>query len=34
MSHIPGFEEATEHACKELQKKYGIHIVTSTEFML
>lgn len=34
MSPIPGFEKSTEHALKELQKKYGIHIVNSTEFML
>ncbi|MEK5067577.1 hypothetical protein [Sporosarcina sp. FSL K6-1508] len=34
MSPIPGFEESTEHACKELQKNTGIHIVKSTEFML
>jgi len=34
MSAIPGFEESTEHAFKELQKNYGIHIVKSTEFTL
>ncbi|HJF32231.1 MAG TPA: hypothetical protein K8V56_10735 [Sporosarcina psychrophila] len=34
MSPIHGFEESTEHACKELQENYGIHIVKSTEFKL
>ena len=34
MSPIPGFEESTELAFKELQKNYGIHIVKSTEIML
>lgn len=34
MSPIPGFEESTEHAFKELQKNTGIHIVKSTEFRL
>ncbi|GKV66507.1 MULTISPECIES: cysteine hydrolase family protein [Sporosarcina] len=34
MSSIPGFEESTERACKELQKNYGIHLVKSTEIML
>ncbi|WP_153733285.1 cysteine hydrolase family protein [Sporosarcina obsidiansis] len=34
MSPIPGFEDSTEHACKELQNHMGIHIVKSTEFKL